>query len=162
MDQISMLLTISGDQKAAGKALLLREGAQLGTAEHAVIHGLHVAGDQPGLRRCPLHRQHVLGPHDDRVESVDTRGARVQDDHLGPMRGNGLLDIAVPDGVARHVQCFVNSKDREVISLPVFPLNASFRQACLSQPLREAVHDLWAESHRLKDVDDPDAGIALH
>ena len=55
-----------------------------------------------------------------------------------------------------------NSKDREVISRPVFPLNASFRQACLSQPLREAVHDLWAESHRLKDVDDPDAGIALH
>ena len=86
------------------------------------------------LRRCPLHRQHVLGPHDDRVKSVDTRGARVQDDHLGPMRGNGLLDIAVPDGVARHVQCFVNSKDREVISLPVFPLNASFRQACLSHP----------------------------
>ena len=95
---------IARRQQLLQEAVLLRKGAQIGAADGAVVHRLHMAGNQKGFGSGLMDGEHILRSHDDAAVDAGDHGiAGVQDRHVRPVGVQGDRNIVLPDRVAGEV-----------------------------------------------------------
>src|SRR4051794_16906615 len=97
-------LAILRHQDTGCYALVLKELPQLLSGQHAVVHGLHVAGHDGAAGNCLVDLEDVLLAHDDGAKTNDLSIAAVQDNNIGRVLPEALLDVRVPDSIPGEIQ----------------------------------------------------------
>ena len=95
-----VFLPVVRHEDAGGNAALLERRLERLARERGVGDGVHVARDDRGFGGNAADGLDVGVIHDEPAERLELRGAGVEDNHVGPKRGEGGRHFVAPHGVA--------------------------------------------------------------
>lgn len=95
---------VGGNGDMVSETIVLQFAVEFFATLQAMVDGLHVHGNNPGVWGSATDLGDVDGSHGNRIASSELGGARVENGDLGLMKREGGFDVGAEDGVAGDVE----------------------------------------------------------